>query len=71
MPIGQGHSHYGRYASGRGANPLSIIERAFEQTTGALITGGTRVRLERIGVGTSEFIQFAPVDREQGPWGRS
>ncbi len=26
MPIGEGHSHYGRYASGRGANPLSILE---------------------------------------------
>jgi anaerobic selenocysteine-containing dehydrogenase len=68
MAIGQGHTHYGRYASGRGANPLSILAPAQEETTGVLITGGTRVRLERLGEG--ELIQFAPQDREQGPWGR-
>jgi len=71
MPIGQGHTHYGRYASGRGANPLSILSPTFEAATGVLITGGTRVHLERIGEGTGELIQFSPVDREQGPWGRS
>ena len=71
IPIGQGHTHYGRYASGRGVNPLSIVSPAFEETTGVLITGGTRVRLERIGEGAGELIQFSPVDREQGPWGRS
>ena len=71
MGIGQGHTHYGRYASGRGANPLSILTPAFGETTGVLITGDTRVRLERMGGGTGELIQFSPVDREQGPWGRS
>jgi anaerobic selenocysteine-containing dehydrogenase len=71
MPIGQGHSHYGRYASGRGANPLSILVPAWEETTGLLITGGTRVHLERIGETSGELIQFSPIDREQGPWGRS
>jgi len=71
MAIGQGHSHYGRYASGRGANPLSILPPSWDEVTGALITGGTRVLLERIGEGTGELIQFSPQDREQGPWGRS
>jgi molybdopterin-containing oxidoreductase family iron-sulfur binding subunit len=71
MPIGQGHSHYGRYASGRGANPLSILVPAWEEATGLLITGGTRVHLERIGEASGELIQFSPIDREQGPWGRS
>ena len=27
MAIGEGHTHYGRYASGRGANPLSFSRR--------------------------------------------
>jgi anaerobic selenocysteine-containing dehydrogenase len=71
MPIGQGHTHYGRYASGRGVNPLSILSPTWEETTGVMVTGGTRVRLERIGEGNGELIQFSPVDREQGPWGRS
>ncbi len=71
MAIGQGHTHYGRYASGRGANPLSILSPAFEEATGVMVTGGTRVRLERLGEGPGELIQFSPVDREQGPWGRS
>ncbi len=71
MPIGQGHTHYGRYASGRGVNPLSLLAPTSEEATGVLVTGGTRVRLERIGEGTGELIQFSPVDREQGPWGRS
>jgi anaerobic selenocysteine-containing dehydrogenase len=71
MAIGQGHTHYGRYASGRGSNPLAILSPIWEEATGVPVTGGTRVRLERIGEGTSEFIQFSPLDREQGPWGRS
>ena len=71
MPIGQGHTHYGRYASGRGANPLSIIPPTFDEATGTLVTGGTRVRLERIAEASGELIQFSPLDREQGPWGRS
>jgi anaerobic selenocysteine-containing dehydrogenase len=70
MAIGQGHSQYGRYASGRGANPLAILAPVFEETTGVLATGATRVKLTKIAAATGEFIQFAPRDREQGPWGR-
>jgi len=71
MAIGQGHTHYGRYASGRGANPLSILIPLWEETTGVLVTGGTRVKIERIAQATGELTQFSPQDREQGPWGRS
>jgi len=68
MAIGQGHSHSGRYASNRGANPLSILAPAWEEATGALATGATRVRLTRLGP-NGGLVQFAIVDREQGPWG--
>ncbi len=72
MAMGQGHTHYGRYASGRGANPLSILSPVWEEATGVLATGATRVRLDRIDAsGTGELIQFSPQDRELGPWGRS
>ncbi len=67
MPIGSGHQHYGRYA-GRGANPLAILAPVWESTTGALALGATRVRLAKLGP-EKQLIQFAPIDREHGPWG--
>ncbi len=68
MAIGQGHRNFGRYASQRGVNPLSILAPAWEEATGALATGATRVRITRIG-SDGGLVQFAVVDREQGPWG--
>jgi anaerobic selenocysteine-containing dehydrogenase len=64
MAIGDGHTHYGRYASGRGANPISILAPAWEPATGALALGGTRVRLSRAASRRS-WIQFAAPDREE------
>ena len=69
MAIGEGHTHYGRYASGRGANPLSILAPIYENSTKALAFGATRVRLTALNRNRAELIQFAPNDREQGPWG--
>ncbi len=50
MPMGQGHTNYGRYASDRGTNPLSILAPLFDKESGALASGGTRVRLEPLKV---------------------
>ncbi|MGI9074583.1 MAG: molybdopterin-containing oxidoreductase family protein [Bryobacteraceae bacterium] len=69
MAIGEGHTHYGRYASGRGANPISILAPVWENSTGALAFGATRVRVARLERKAGELIQFSPQDREQGPWG--
>ncbi len=69
MAIGEGHIHYGRYASGRGANPLSILAPVFDNSTGTLAFGATRVRVARLERKPGELIQFSPQDREQGPWG--
>jgi menaquinone reductase, molybdopterin-binding-like subunit len=60
MAIGQGHTHYGRYASGIGANPLAILAPGF---------GATRVRLIKATNATSRLIQFSTQDREEGPFG--
>lgn len=49
IPIGQGHTAYGRYAKGRGVNPLSILAPAIDEPSGALAAAGTRVRIERTG----------------------
>jgi anaerobic selenocysteine-containing dehydrogenase len=68
MAVGEGHTHYGRYASGRGVNPLSILAPVYENSTKALAFGATRVRLIALKQRRAELIQFAPNDREQGPW---
>ena len=49
MPIGQGHSEYGRYAKDRGANPIEILSPQLEPNTGALATSATRVRIVATG----------------------
>jgi molybdopterin-containing oxidoreductase family iron-sulfur binding subunit len=37
IPIGQGHTQYGRYAAGRGVNPIALID-----PTPEVLSGGTR-----------------------------
>jgi anaerobic selenocysteine-containing dehydrogenase len=71
MAIGEGHTDYGRYASSRGANPLAIVAPVWEESTGVLASGATRVRITRVDGAAGELIQFSPQDREQGPWGRT
>jgi anaerobic selenocysteine-containing dehydrogenase len=70
MAVGDGHTHYGRYASGRGANPLAIVQPVWEPSTNALAFGATRVRVAKIDRRPDELIQFSPQDKEQGPWGQ-
>ncbi len=47
VPMGRGHESYGRYAQGRGANPLKILEPVTEATTGELALTATRVQVAR------------------------
>jgi anaerobic selenocysteine-containing dehydrogenase len=49
MPVGQGHENFGRFASGRGVNPLSILAPLAEHETGSLAWAATRVRISRAG----------------------
>ncbi len=49
MPIGQGHSEYGRYAKNRGANPIEILSPQMEQHTGGLASSATRVKIVATG----------------------
>jgi menaquinone reductase, molybdopterin-binding-like subunit len=57
MPVGQGHEQYGRYASGRGTNPLKIIGPQVEPTTSAWAWAATRVNVTKVGKG--ELILFS------------
>ena len=60
MPIGQGHEKFSRFASGRGANPFSIIAPLTEPETGSLAWAATRVKVARVGgVEEGKLIAFA------------
>ncbi len=48
MPIGQGHTLYGRNAEARGQNPLAILSPTADTSTGALVYGATRVQIKKI-----------------------
>ncbi|NOY62602.1 MAG: molybdopterin-dependent oxidoreductase [Gammaproteobacteria bacterium] len=45
VPMGRGHEQYGRYAKGRGVNPLKILSQVTENKTGELALYGTRVKV--------------------------
>jgi anaerobic selenocysteine-containing dehydrogenase len=49
IPMGQGHTQYGRYAAGRGANLTDILVPQQDKSTGALAWAATRIRLVKTG----------------------
>jgi len=76
IPMGQGHDDYGRYAKGRGVNPLKILNPAKEAKTGGLAMYATRVNVSSTGksevvvrLGASDtqvgrrFVITVPVDQ--------
>jgi len=52
------------YASGRGANPVSILAPVAEPATGSLAWAATRVRIARAGDAVGQVILFAGEMRE-------
>ncbi|MEW5830123.1 MAG: molybdopterin-dependent oxidoreductase [Chloroflexota bacterium] len=48
LAFGQGHTAYGRYAGGRGANPADVLGLKYNEA-GDLAFAATRVRLEKTG----------------------
>ena len=65
MPVGQGHSEYGRYASGRGANPIEILAPQVEPETGSLAWNATRVRLNPTGR-RANLVRTGGLSRDLG-----
>ncbi len=49
MPIGQGHTQYGRYAKDRGVNPIQILAPEVDNRCGALAVASTRVKITKTG----------------------
>lgn len=63
IPVGQGHTDYGRFAAGRGSNPLRLVAPATDADSGGLAWGATRVRLERTGK-TQTLARLENLDGE-------
>jgi len=53
VPMGRGHEAYGRYAQGRGVNPLKILKPVTDAKTGELATVATSVQVARTERGRS------------------
>ena len=51
MPVGQGHENFTRYATGRGANPISILAPMQVAETSSLAWAATRVKVSAVGHG--------------------
>ncbi|MGD2153397.1 MAG: molybdopterin-dependent oxidoreductase [Gemmatimonadales bacterium] len=49
IPIGQGHAHFGRWARGRGVNPLALLPAAADEASGAAAWLSTHVALAATG----------------------
>ena len=49
IPVGQGHTQFGRYAKDRGANPLRISASAADPSSGAVVQSGVRVSVAKTG----------------------
>ena len=65
MPFGQGHTHFTRYATGRGANPFTVLGASTEPETGALAWAATRVKVTRVSGPDESLILFAGATRER------
>ncbi len=65
MPVGQGHEQYGRYATGRGANPLKIVGPQLEPNTSAWAWAATRVSVTKVGKGALVLFSGGPTQWDE------
>ena len=49
IPVGQGHTQFGRYAQNRGANPLRISASVLDEMSGSVVQSGVRVSVSKTG----------------------
>jgi anaerobic selenocysteine-containing dehydrogenase/Fe-S-cluster-containing dehydrogenase component len=49
ISMGTGHTSFGRYADGRGVNPMGLLPAEIEQPSGALVHLATRVQISPTG----------------------
>ncbi len=64
IPLGHGHQDYGRYAQGRGSNPMNLIGDLRVEGTGEPAWAATRVRIKRIRPG--QLARFGKSYEQRG-----
>lgn len=69
IPQGLGYEDFGRYARGRGINPLDLLGRVKVAGTAATSFGGTKVRVGRLGRGKLAIFGRGLRDAEEIPTG--
>lgn len=65
VPMGQGHTDYGRYATGRGVNPLKMVGTATDKQTGELALCATRVAVAATGR-NEELVKLGGSEAQLG-----
>ena len=61
IPVGQGHTQFGRYAQNVGANPLRISASALDAASGAVVQSAVRVSVAKTGRNQA-LIRFGASD---------
>lgn len=69
IPFGQGHKSYGRYAEGRGSNPVDLIAAHFNKA-GDLAFGGMKVKLEKVS-NAERGVGLSRMESRMGVYGES
>lgn len=65
MPIGQGHTRFGRYAENRGVNPIEILSPRIEEHSGGFASSSTRIKITPTGDHV-EIVKTGGNSRELG-----
>lgn len=65
VPMGQGHTDYGRYATGRGVNPMKMVATATDAATGELAFCATAVSVEATGR-NEELVKLGGSESQVG-----
>ena len=65
IPIGQGHKFYGKYAEGRGANPLDLLPFKVDERTGAVSHNSTKVKITKTN-SPGRLVKMAGWTKELG-----
>jgi len=64
IPVGQGHTQYGRYAMNRGANPLRLTSSTLDSASGAVVSTAVRVSASKVGR-QEPLIRFGASDARE------
>ncbi|HEC18781.1 MAG TPA: molybdopterin dinucleotide-binding protein [Gammaproteobacteria bacterium] len=67
VPLGNGHTDYGRYAKDLGVNPLQILDAIKEKKTGELAMYGTQVTVKKVGPADDvSLVRMGASDTQAG-----